>query len=232
MITFLNKRRTAIILLISVFLLSSFVLFPVAVSGQPKFMQAPPDVSAIYSLSDTHLRINYNNQTIFEGTIVSHGNTFYKDEISTNKDSVINQIFNLTSSNGKTITLTGFISASNEAVPCEADRKDDSFYIVRNSVGLSHSLRNRAVYDRLSDWLLSVDYSSKVSVEPVDESDTTTRFKITISGDEIALRFRPRFYQKHRGLSYFKPWEYKVWEEPITGWCSSMANAWACSTAG
>jgi len=191
--------------------------------AQEKPAKSPMDVPAIYSLNNNELRITYNNQTIFQGTIESHGNSFYKDEISTNKDSVINQVMNLTSENGKPITLTGFISASNEGIACEADRKDDSFYIVRNSVGLSHSLRNRAVYDRLGDWLLSVDYSAKVIIEPVGQSDTATQFKITISGDEIALRFKPAFYQKHRGLSYFNPWEYHVWKKPVTGWCSWYA---------
>ena len=37
------------------------------------------------------------------------------------------------------------------------------------------------------------------------------------------LRFRPRFYQKHRGLRLFEPWTYEVWSKPIVGWCSWFA---------
>ena len=37
------------------------------------------------------------------------------------------------------------------------------------------------------------------------------------------FRFRPRFYQKHRGLQAFEPWTYVVWPRPIVGWCSWFA---------
>lgn len=208
---------------LTIFLFCSYYFFSTVVYGQQSIVQPPPDAPAVYTLNNNELRIEYNHQLVFLGSVITDGNTYYRDEVSEEKNGLVNQVMNLTSSNGKAITLVGYISGSREAIPCESDRKDDGFYIVRNSVGLSHSLRNRAIYDRLSDWLLSVDYSATVRIEPVEQSDTMTRFKITISGDEIALRFRPLFYQKHRGLSYFRPWEYKVWQQPIVGWCSWYA---------
>ena len=208
---------------LTLFLFCSYYFFSTIAYGQQSAVQDPPDAPAVYTLSNNELRIEYNHQLVFLGSVITDGNAFYKDEVSEEKNGLVNQVMNLTSSNGKAITLVGYISGSGEAIPCESDRKDDGFYMVRNSVGLSHSLRNRAIYDRLSDWLLSVDYSANVRIEPTEQSDTMTRFKITISGDEIALRFRPLFYQKHRGLSYFRPWEYKVWQKPIVGWCSWYA---------
>jgi alpha-galactosidase len=208
---------------LTLFLFCSYYVFSTIAYGQQSTVQDPPDAPAVYRLNNNELQIEYNHQLVFLGRVITDGNAYYKDEVSEEKNGLVNQVMNLTSSNGKAITLVGYISGSEEAIPCESDRKGDGFYMVRNSVGLSHSLRNRAIYDRLSDWLLSVDYSANVRIEPIERSDTMTRFKITISGDEIALRFRPRFYQKHRGLSYFRPWEYKVWQMPIVGWCSWYA---------
>jgi alpha-galactosidase len=37
------------------------------------------------------------------------------------------------------------------------------------------------------------------------------------------LRFRPRFYQIHRGLKYFQPWTYQPWKSSVTGWTSWYA---------
>jgi hypothetical protein len=37
------------------------------------------------------------------------------------------------------------------------------------------------------------------------------------------LRFRPRYFQRHRGLKFFEPWTYALWSKPIVGWCSWFA---------
>jgi hypothetical protein len=55
-----------------------------------------------------------------------------------------------------------------------------------------------------------------------DGADRRT-FAIEASGGEVLLRFRPRFYQQHRGLSFFEPWTYAIWPKPIVGWCSWFA---------
>jgi hypothetical protein len=137
--------------------------------------------------------------------------------------------------------------------------REDGLVIVRNSVGPSFSLLNRAVYDRRGDWVLSVDYPAHVVVTPLADAFATghsgtgaragavatlaaageqsadqaarsaldpatpTTFLIEASGGEIALRFRPRFYQRHRGLPQFRPWTYDVWRESVAGWTSWFA---------
>ena len=39
----------------------------------------------------------------------------------------------------------------------------------------------------------------------------------------MTLRFRPRYYQKHRGLSYYQPWTYAPWPRSAAGWTSWFA---------
>lgn len=92
--------------------------------------------------------------------------------------------------------------------------------MVRHSSGLSKSLLNRAVYDRKWDWVLSVNTYSHTVINPIKSNGESNTFSIDIEGREIILRFRPRFYQKHRALQYFEPWIYKVWQKPVVGWTS------------
>ena len=98
-------------------------------------------------------------------------------------------------------------------------------------MGPSFSRLNRAVYDRRGDWVLSVDQPAAVTVTPLGDgavepaaSDTaSTRFTVEVSGGEIALRFRPRYYQRHRGLAAYRPWTYRPWRESVAGWSSWFA---------
>ncbi len=53
--------------------------------------------------------------------------------------------------------------------------------------------------------------------------DDATSFAFEARGSEIALRFRPRYYQKHRGLREFRPWTYAVWRPSVAGWTSWYA---------
>jgi len=39
----------------------------------------------------------------------------------------------------------------------------------------------------------------------------------------LELTFRPRFYQKHKGLQYFTPWTCKVWKGSVSGYCTWWA---------
>ncbi|MRR38487.1 hypothetical protein EG829_28330, partial [bacterium] len=89
--------------------------------------------------------------------------------------------------------------------------------------GLSRSRLNRAVYDRKGDWVLSVDYFADVRILPVLATAARNAFSLEAQGTEIILRFRPRYYQKHRGLRYFEPWTYATWKKPVAGWCSWFA---------
>jgi hypothetical protein len=42
-------------------------------------------------------------------------------------------------------------------------------------------------------------------------------YALSMTGNEVTFRFRPRYYQVHRGLRYFEPWNYDVWKEPVAG---------------
>ena len=73
------------------------------------------------------------------------------------------------------------------------------------------------------DWAISIDAGAAVTLNPTTATETSTTFRLQATGREIVLRFRPRFYQKHRGLKYFRPWTYQPWNRSVTGWTSWYA---------
>jgi hypothetical protein len=140
------------------------------------------------------------------------------------RDGAVDQVLALHARKGE-IEISGTVSASGEAFPCESDRGVYALPVVRHSSGLSRSLLNQAVYDRSRDWVLSVDDHPRtaVTVTPIADSGGSRTFSLEARGNEILLRFRPRFYQRHRGLSLFEPWTYRAWPKPVVGWCSWFA---------
>lgn len=205
-------------------LLSLLLILTTVLTQAQKLNNAvPPNAESKIQIKNNKVEINYNNFVILSGTLESIDEIVCR-EVSGSKDETVNQLYIFTSKKGGAITLTGTIEATEESFPCEVDRKineDDDF--VRTSIGLSSSLLNRAVYDRKYDWVLSVDYPVNVRIIPIEAGVNKNKFQITITGNEIPLRFRPRYYQKHRGLKYFEPWTYKVWQKPVVGWCSWFA---------
>ena len=191
-----------------------------AVAQQP----APPDKPATIHISGQQLTISYHGQTIFAAAINIDKSQIGINEVNDTSGEAISQVIKFTSLSDKPITITGIVSASGESFPCSVDRPMiASADIVRTSVGLSHSLLNRAIYDRKWDWVLSVDYFSAVTIEPVTADTSQNSFRVTVSGTEISIRFRPHYYQVHRGLSYYQPWTYKIWKQSVAGWCSWYA---------
>ena len=192
-------------------------------AAQNKSLSAPPDSAAEIDLKGEKVAISYNHSSLLQGKFEG-SNEIVCREVSGRNSDAVNQLFIFTSKKGGLITFTGLIEATEESFPCEVDRKiEDNDDLVRNSIGLSTSLLNRAVYDRKYDWVISVDYPANVKIEPVEESSSKNKFKISITGSEIPLRFRPRYFQKHRGLKYFEPWTYQAWNKPVVGWCSWFA---------
>lgn len=183
------------------------------VSAQPEPSNSPAEIS----IKNNQISVLYQGKIIFLGEVKSAHPVKHVKAFSESGGSV-NQVVMF---QGDTIVIEGEVFGSEEAFPCESDRRAaDNYDFVRHSVGLSHSLLNRAVYDRQSDWVLSVDeQGAKVKINPVGNN----KFKIEIEGNEICIRFRPHFYQIHRGLSYFNPWEYRVSKNPVVGWCSWFA---------
>lgn len=200
-------------------MLKTIALITIAllISGPLSAQPEPPDIPARLLVNDKQISLIYHGDVIFKGEVRSE-QPFRYTETGSVPGKPVNQVVMF---QGKNITIEGEISGSEEAFPCEADRNPfNSYDLVRHSVGVSHSLLNRAVYDRRSDWALSVDrQNAQTRIIPAGNN----KFRIEIRGTDICLRFRPRFYQRHRGLAYFRPWEYQVPEKPVVGWCSWFA---------
>ena len=204
------------------------VLILFLIHSLPKYLNcqqkgfAPPNQPAIITISDSGITIKYSDKIILKAQIENNDESTDFVQLTDRQDNTINQVFKWTSRT-KPLTISGKIFASEEAFPCESDRKRTGPDIVRHSVGLSSSSLNRAVYDRKYDCVLSVDFPADVLITPDEILEHTNEFNIKITGRTIMLRFRPYFFQKHRELAHFRPWEYQVWKQPVVGWCSWFA---------
>jgi hypothetical protein len=209
------------------FLLMLFLAVLISGSqGQERRLPAPPNAPAQVRVDGAAVEIVYNGRTIFKGRVENAADL---DRLSTSEfktGEAVHQVIAFNSkSSDKPLILSGSISGSEESFPCESDPNPRSPLIVRHSSGLSRSLLNQAVYDRKWDWVLSVDDQprTRTVVRPEPASAAGQEFSLRAQGYEIVLRFRPRFYQVHRGLKHFEPWTYNVWDKPVVGWCSWFA---------
>jgi alpha-galactosidase len=187
----------------------------------------PPNEPARIDLQSGRLSIVYGGRTIFEGT-VGAGKDKIESRVQVFKTGErIEQVAYFYGAGKTPIRLSGAVVGGDEAFACEADRRDRRGagpLVVRHVSGRSRSLLNRAVYDRGSDWVLSVDAGPTVTVAPAPAAETRgTAFALQAEGGEIVLRFRPRFYARHRGLGFFEPWTYKPWPASVAGWISWFA---------
>ncbi|MFZ2053436.1 MAG: glycoside hydrolase family 36 protein [Candidatus Aminicenantales bacterium] len=195
-------------------------------ASQEKTLGAPPNAPAQIKINGTALEIVYDGRTVFSGRIENAADL---DRLATNDFKAGEAVHQVVTFNAKSwerpVALAGSISGSEESFPCQSDRNPRSPAIVRHSSGLSRSLLNQAVYDRKWDWVLSVDDQprTQTTIKPERTSAAGHDFSLRVQGNEIILRFRPRFFQIHRGLKHFEPWTYKVWARPIVGWCSWFA---------
>ncbi len=196
---------------ISIIIICFLSIGPLA-AGQ----QEPSNSFAEVQIVADDISVKYDGREIFSAKMASVGEIKHISN-SYESDGKISQVIMI---QGSDITVSGIIYGSDQAFPCQADRSDTEYEPVRHCVGLSHSLLNRAVYDRKYDWVLSVDeQGSETKIVP----DGHNKFRVEIHGNEICLRFRPRYYQMHRGLTYFEPWKYSVDHIPVVGWCSWFA---------
>jgi len=188
-----------------------------------------PNEPARIDFRNGRLTVAYAGRTLFEGTAAA-GQDKFEHRIQTFRTGDrIEQVVYLFGGGRTPLTLAGAVLGSEEAFACESDRRDRRGagpLVVRHVSGRSRSLLNRAVYDRRSDWVLSVDAGPSVTVIPGAASEGTsldTTFALRAEGGEIVLRFRPRFYARHRGLAFFEPWAYKPWPSSVAGWISWFA---------
>jgi len=193
-----------------------------AVAARAQAIPEPPNAPAVLSVRDGRVTLEYGGRRILAGTVESQGSAPELTTLVDTAGGIVTQVAKWTARSRGPVILTATLSASAEAFPCEVEPTEDALRVVRNSVGLSHSLLNRAVYDRQGDWVLSVDHPAQVTVTPTASGDSTV-FQIEASGGEVALRFRPRYYQRHRGLAAFRPWTYRVWSRSVAGWTSWFA---------
>jgi hypothetical protein len=211
-----SMKRTSRAFLVSLLLGVTSLAF-----AQPA---APLNAPATIDLRQNTLTVRYDGKVLFSGE-VTPGVESFEHKVQVYRDGErIQQVVLLTTLDwNEKIKITGKIFGSDQSFPCEADRPSRGLLVVRHASGLSRSLRNRAVYDRKRDWAFSVDANPNVVVMPVESGDKGNNFSIEVEGYEIVLRFRPRFYQKHRGLEFFEPWTYNVWPSSVAGWISWFA---------
>lgn len=187
----------------------------------------PPNAPARVRFSGQSVTLTYGGTVIFEGTASRSGASFETRTAVFSPDDKIEQtVCFFGGDSASPVVLTGKIHAGPEAFPCEADRRDrrgGGPPVVRHVSGTSRSLLNRAVYDRQGDWLVSIDPGPRAAVRPAEAGGGIRTFEIEAEGGEVVLRFRPRFYSKHRGLKYFEPWAAEPWKDSVAGWISWFA---------
>jgi hypothetical protein len=183
----------------------------------------PPNAAAAARLVDGRLTLRYDGAAIFDGTITSSGAAPDFRRFAETSGGRVTQVLKWTAARGTRLALSGTVHASDEAFAAQVEPPEDALPVVRHAAGPAANLLNRAVYDRRADWVFSVDFPAAVEIVPGPAGGAATAFRITAGGGEIALRFRPRYYQRHRGLAEYRPWTYRPWDTSVAGWTSWYA---------
>ena len=190
----------------------------------------PPNVGAhvVLGKDKPTFEIVYEGQKVLSGKFSVDGNPDQWKKVQLKVDQEvgargeITQRIVLAGTSTMKLHLDSKVEGSEQAFPAETNSPaQDRFKLVRNSVGLSRNLRNNAIYDRKRDWMLEA--GTEPAIKPLSDSRSSRAFACSLSGKELHVTFRPRFYQKHKNLTYFRPWERDVWKGSITGWCSWWA---------
>lgn len=191
--------------------------------------QAPPNEPAELSLEGGRIQLRYHGTLVFDGRVANPSALRALRPSTARTGDRVDQVVAAFASGSEPVVITGTVTASDEAFACEADRPLRGRPIVRHVSGAGASLLDHAVYDRRADWVISVDDQPRTRTRvtpiatPAGAPAGSRAFTLEARGGEVLLRFRPRFYQQHRGLRYFEPWTYRPWPKPIVGWCSWFA---------
>ncbi len=180
----------------------------------------PPNGPARVATRGSAIELRYHGAVIFTGRLEHSGPAPTLRALVDSGGGRMTQI--LSWAGRGALTLRGTVHGSRDAFAVDAEPREDALPVVRHSVGPSYSQLNRGVYARSGDWLLSIDHPAKALVTPV-AGGVSTAFTIEATGGEVTLRFRPRFYQRHRGLPYYQPWAYAPWPGSVAGWTSWFA---------
>jgi len=185
---------------------------------------APKNEAAKITIGPKGIRVRYDGREIVKGGISASGAGFEAKVNAFKTGNALSQTVLLTPrEKGGKVRITGTLVGGPESFPCEADRRDRGPVMVRHVSGTSRSLLNRAVYDRGRDWVFSIDAGPRAVVAPSSKKKDDREYAFEAEGSEIVLRFRPRYYQIHRGLELFEPWTYRIWPDPVAGWISWFA---------
>lgn len=183
----------------------------------------PDDAPAVVRITGSRIVLTYGGAPVFEGSIESAGAPPDLRRLAETTAGRVTQVVKWTAARGTRLSLTGTVRASSEAFAAEVEPREDGLPVVRHAVGPVTNLLNRAVYDRHANWVLSVDFPAAATIVPTAATESATTFRITAGGGEVAIRFRPRYYQRHRGLAEYRPWTYRPWTGSVAGWTSWYA---------
>ena len=184
---------------------------------------APPNAPATLQLRDSSVVLRYQGRILFEGKLVATGGAASFSRLTDSAGGRVTQVFKWTAAPRGEVTLTGVVRGSPEAFAAASEPREDGLPVVRHAMGPVSNRLNRAFYDRRFDWVLSVDEPALAELVSVAGADSAVVYHVSASGGEVSLRFRPRFYQRHRGLAQFRPWEYRPWTKSVAGWTSWYA---------
>jgi hypothetical protein len=170
-----------------------------------------------------NLCLAYHGQVIFHGTLTGGQAQL------TNTVELVRGVEQRLILSGTGLTLSALARGSEQLLAAETPgAAQQQFPMVRTSHGMSSNLRNNAVYDRKWDWQLVIEIGA-VRITPRNENAESREFAFCVSGERIELVFRPRFYQQHKGIAFFEPWNYTVREDSIAGWNSWYAYLDNCT---
>lgn len=183
----------------------------------------PPNTPAIVEISDRRVVLRYQERVLLDASIAATGGPVELRRLTDSTGGRVTQVLKWTAGGNGQLTISGVVRGSPEAFAVESEPREDGLPVVRHASGPVSNRLNRALYDRRGDWVLSVDVPARAQLVPVTSPDSGVYYQLTATGGEISLRFRPRFYQRHRGLAEYRPWQYRPWQQSVAGWTSWYA---------
>ena len=223
-------RPTRIVLVAFVALVAAARIAVAQVAGapparvRPTIAAAPPNRAATVTRTDSTIVLRYGGVVLLEARLTVRGTAPDVRIASDTSGGVVTQVIKWTARGpGGRIRLSGTVHTSEQGFAAEPEPAEDARPVVRHAGGAAHNALNRGVYDRRGDWLLSVDHPALTDVRAAGTGDSITTFRLDAEGGEVALRFRPRYYQRHRGLARYEPWTYEPWRGSVAGWSSWYA---------
>lgn len=176
-----------------------------------------PNGPATIRIQGDRLTVSYRGRTLATGGLTVRGDVRFREATHVAPDGACTQVLAWSAEH---VRLELHVAADEDAFSCEAEPDPyDRPPVVRHKMGRASNRLDRAIYLRSEDALLSIDHGPEVRIVP----GTDHAFDLVADGSEVALRFRPRYYSRHRGFTSFEPWNRKPWREPVAGWCSWYA---------